>query len=104
VTVTVDRPLGKAHPRHPNLVYRVNYGFIPGTIQPDGDEADAYILGISEPLEKFTGYVAAVLHRFDDCEEKLIVLPHGITMQADEILSAVNFVEQYFDTVVYLPD
>ena len=104
VTVNVDRPLGKPHPRHPDLIYRVNYGFIPGSIQPDGDEADAYILGLTEPAEKFTGYAAAVLHRFDDSEEKLIVLPHGITMQADEILSAVNFAEQYFDTVVYMPD
>ena len=30
VTVLVDRPLGSAHPEHPDLIYPVNYGFIPG--------------------------------------------------------------------------
>lgn len=103
VTVKIDRPLGSAHPHHPDLIYRVNYGYLPDTSAPDGDEADAYVLGIDEAVDQFTGYAAAVLHRFDDSEEKLIVLPDGISMNNDEILSAVNFVEQYFDTVAYLP-
>ena len=33
VKVTVDRPMGSFHPKHKNLYYPVNYGYIEG-IQP----------------------------------------------------------------------
>ena len=48
VTVTVDRPLGSRHPKHPDILYTVNYGYIEGIMAPDGEEQDAYILGIHE--------------------------------------------------------
>jgi len=66
VTVTVDRPLGSYHPKHKDIHYPVNYGYIEGIIAPDGEEQDAYILGIDIPLEKFTGKVIAIIHRLDD--------------------------------------
>lgn len=103
VTVIVDRPLGKVHPHHPDMMYTVNYGYIQGTMAGDGEEADAYILGVGHPVSAFTGTAAAVIHRYDDSEDKLVVVPQGITMHADEILSAVSFAEQYFDPVIYLP-
>lgn len=103
IAVVVDRPLGEAHPHHPDLIYEVNYGYIPDTLAGDGEEADAYILGADHPVRECTGTAAAVIHRFDDSEEKLIVVPKGITMHPDEILSAVNFAEQYFHSVLYLP-
>ncbi len=37
VTVKVDRPLNSRHPKH-GFVYELNYGFIPGTMAPDGEE------------------------------------------------------------------
>lgn len=43
VKVIVDRPLGSAHPKHNDLIYSVNYGYIPGIIAPDGEEQDTYI-------------------------------------------------------------
>ena len=46
VTVTVDRPLGSFHPKYPDLYYPVNYGYIKGVMALDGEEQDAYILGI----------------------------------------------------------
>ena len=62
VTVTVDRPLGSFHPKYPDLYYPVNYGYIKGVMAPDGEEQDAYILGISEPVTEFTGRVIAIIH------------------------------------------
>ena len=32
VTIIVDRTLGSRHPRHSDIVYPVNYGFLPNTI------------------------------------------------------------------------
>lgn len=77
VTVIVDRPLGSCHPRHRDICYPVNYGYIPGVMAPDGEEQDAYILGVSEPVQEFSGKVIAVIHRFDDVEEKMGGHPRG---------------------------
>ena len=96
VKVIVDRPLGSYHPRHPDLCYPINYGYVPGVLAPDGEEQDAYILGIAEPLEEFVGKVIAVIHRFDDVEEKWVVAPEGMRFSAEEILATVAFQEQYF--------
>ena len=46
VKITVDRPLGSRHPKHKNIIYPINYGYIEGIIAPDGEEQDAYILGV----------------------------------------------------------
>jgi len=69
VKVIVDRPLGTYHPIHKDIYYSVNYGYIQGIIAPDGEEQDAYILGVNEPVEEFVGRVIALIHRFDDVEE-----------------------------------
>ena len=61
VTVTVDRPMGSRHPRYPDLYYPINYGYISGTVAADGEEIDAYILGVDEPTDQFTGRVIAVI-------------------------------------------
>ncbi len=91
VEVRVDRPLGSVHPRHPDLIYRVNYGFVPNTCAPDGGEVDAYILGVDEPLESFQGLCVALLRRTDDDDDKLVVAPKNLSLTDDEILSATHF-------------
>ena len=100
VTVTVDRPLGSFHPKHPDLYYPVNYGYINGSMAPDGEEQDAYILGVSEPVEEFTGRVIAIIHRYDDIEEKWVVAPESMRISADEIMQQVSFQEQFFQSEV----
>ena len=49
VTVTIDRPIGSTHPGA-HFEYEVNYGYVAGTIAPDGEELDAYVLGPVVPL------------------------------------------------------
>ena len=71
VTVTVDRPLGSHHPEHKDMYYPINYGYIEGIIAPDGEEQDAYILGVNEAVERFTGKIIAVIHRFTTNEIRL---------------------------------
>ena len=100
VTVMVDRPLGSYHPEHKDIYYPVNYGYIEGIIAPDGEEQDAYILGIDEPVETFTGVIIAIIHRNDDVEEKWVVAPEGVTFSKEEIWKQVEFQEQYFDSEI----
>lgn len=100
VKVLVDRPLGSCHPNHPDIVYSVNYGYIPGIMAPDGEEQDAYILGISGPVTEFEGTVVAVIHRLDDVEDKWVVAPENTDFTKEEILAQVAFQEQYFRTEI----
>ena len=96
VKVIVDRPLGSHHPKYKNMIYTVNYGYVPGIIAADGEEQDAYILGVNEPITEFTGKVIAVIHRFDDVEEKLIVVPNDASLTKEEIMRQVDFQERFF--------
>ena len=100
VTVTVDRPMGSYHPEHKDMYYPVNYGYIEGIIAPDGEEQDAYILGVDKAGDKFTGKIIAVVHRIDDVEEKWVVAPENMTFTKEEINRQIYFQEQYFNTRV----
>ena len=97
VSVTVDRPLGSHHPNYPDLIYPINYGYVNGTIAADGEEIDAYILGVDEPIKEFFGSVIAVIHRIDDVEDKIVVAPHGISFSKAQISEITSFQEKYFD-------
>ncbi len=104
ITARIDRPLGTAHPKHPDIVYPVNYGYAPGVMAPDGDWQDVYILGVQEPVDTFTGRRIAVIRRRDDAEDKWVLAPEGMTFSAEEIMQAVHFQEQYFDSAVELAE
>ena len=97
VTVTVDRPLGSCHPDYPSTIYPINYGYIKGVIAPDGEEQDAYILGVNEPILEFCGRVIAIIHRLDDIENKLVVAPDGVMFSEQEIIEQTYFQEKYFN-------
>lgn len=98
VHVVVDRPIGY---HHGDIVYPINYGYIPGLLAGDGEAQDAYILGVSEPVTEFDGQVVAVIHRKNDCEDKLVVAPEGAVYHQGQIAEAVGFVEQYFDIRIF---
>ena len=100
VEVVVDRPLGTVHPHHQDIAYSLNYGYVAGTLAPDGEPLDAYLLGPSAPVEVATGIVVAVIRRRDDVEDKLVVATDGVSRTAGEIASAVHFQERFFDSYV----
>ena len=102
VAVTVDRPLGSYHPEHKDMYYPINYGYVEGVMAPDGEEQDAYILGVDEAVEKFTGKIIAVVHRNDDIEEKWVVAPVGMAFTKEEIMEQIHFQEQYFDSEIVM--
>lgn len=102
VTVTVDRPLGSAHPDFPEMIYPINYGYIEGIIAPDGEEQDAYILGVSQPVKQFSGRIIAIVRRADDVEEKWAVCPPDQTFTKQEIAELIRFQEQYFQSEIIM--
>lgn len=96
IKIKIDRPLGSKHPQH-DLTYKVNYGFVPDTKAPDGKEIDAYLLGVDEPVDEFTGKCVAVIHRLNDDDDKLVIVSKDHEeITNDDILKAVNFQEKWF--------
>lgn len=85
IHVVVDRPLGTYHPKHKELYYPVNYGYVEGIIAGDGEEQDAYILGIHKPVKEFDGVLYAIVHRINDVEDKWIVVPKGYQISTQQI-------------------
>ena len=101
VTVEIDRPIGCHHvTKGIHLDYIVNYGYLPGVSGGDGEEQDVYILGVSEPIEQFTGRIIGAVRRADDNEDKLVAAPEGMTFTKEQIAEEIRFVEQYFDSTI----
>jgi inorganic pyrophosphatase len=91
----MDRPIGSYHPKF-KYEYPVNYGYIPRTRSGDGEELDAYVLGVNEPLDSFQGVCIAIIKRLTDNDDKLIVVPQGIELPNRQIYDYINFQEQFF--------
>ena len=96
VHIKIDRPLGSVHPHHKNMVYSVNYGYIPDVLGGDGEEFDVYLLGVNTPVKEYTARVIGIVYRLNDVEDKLVAAPNGMIFTCDEIKEAVKFQEQYF--------
>ena len=99
VSVKIDIQMGSKHPKH-GFVYPVNYGFIPNTVSGDGEELDAYVLGVFEPVEKFEGKVIAIIHRLNDNDDKLIVVPENKNYSNEQIKALTEFQEQWFKSEI----
>ncbi len=100
VTIQVDRPLGSVHPKHPNIIYPINYGYIPGTKSGDGEEIDVYLLGVDMPVEEYTCRIIGIVYRKNDVEDKLIAAPVGMDFHQAELAAAVDFQEKYYQTKI----
>ncbi|MDE6111731.1 MAG: inorganic diphosphatase [Eubacterium sp.] len=100
VSGIIDRPIGSCHPKYPDIIYPVNYGYIPDIFAGDGEEQDVYFLGTNKPVTTFSGKIIAVYHRFDDNEDKWIVA-NSNDYTNKEILDAIHFQEKYFNCKLY---
>jgi inorganic pyrophosphatase len=80
--VILDRP----HPRYPEMIYPLDYGYIPGTVGGDGDEVDVFVGSAN------TGLTAALItHDLGKGDYELKLLWN---MTATEIGVAHAFLQQ----------
>ncbi len=100
VAIKIDRPMGSAHPKHPGLIYPVNYGYIPNVFSADGEELDVYLLGVDAPVKIYTARIIGIVHRHNDVEDKLVAAPEGCHFDPAEIAAAVHFQEQYYESEI----
>ncbi|HEY94802.1 MAG TPA: inorganic pyrophosphatase [Dehalococcoidia bacterium] len=69
--VLIDRPKGTHHPRFPNMVYPVDYGYLENTTSPDGNGIDVYRGTAS--FEKVDAIICTIDLMKRDSEIKLLI-------------------------------
>ena len=99
IKIKIDRQFGSKHPKH-GFIYPVNYGYVPDTISGDGEELDAYLLGVFEPVEEFEGQCIAIIHRTNDDDDKLVIVPKGKDYSEDAINALTEFQERFFEHII----
>lgn len=105
VEILMDRPLAYVHEKEKyTLTYPINYGFIPDVIGGDGEELDVYLLGVDEPVSKYTAKIIGIVHRENDTEDKLVAAPEGMSFTKEEIAEQVDFQEKYYDSFIETAD
>ena len=99
VDIKIDRPIGYIHKKEKyDLVYNINYGYIPNVLGGDGEELDVYLMGIDEPLCEYTCRIIGIVYRENDVEDKLIAAPVDKVFYQNDIKEAINFQEKYYQT------
>lgn len=83
--ILIDRPKGTQHPRYPDFIYPLDYGFLEGTKSADGMEMDIWI-GTGED-KKITGVMVIADMDKRDSEMKIL---YACTEPELELLYKIN--------------
>ena len=103
VHIGIDRPIGYLHRKEKyDLLYPINYGYIPDVLGGDGEEMDVYLLGVDHPVSEYDAHIIAIVHRKNDVEDKLVGAPEGQRYTREQIATAVHFQEQYYQSDIWL--
>jgi inorganic pyrophosphatase len=88
--IIIDRPKGTAHPRYPDDIYPLDYGYLAGTTSGDGDGIDVWLGSL--PNRHLTGVICIIDTLKRDSEIKLLL---GCTTdEMDRILARHNVSDQ----------
>ena len=69
--IIIDRQRGSRHPRLPDMIYPLDYGYLAGTTAGDGDGIDVWLGGL--PERSVTGIVCTADAHKRDAEIKLLL-------------------------------
>jgi inorganic pyrophosphatase len=70
-SLILDRPRGSPHPRYPEMIYPLDYGYLEETSAGDGDGIDVWIG--SRPEKTLTGILCSFDKLKRDAEIKLLI-------------------------------
>ena len=92
--IVIDRPKGSAHPRFPEFIYRVDYGYLKDTTSMDGDGIDVWV-GSGEKIVDAVMCIVDLMKR--DSEIKLLI---GCTEEEKQIVYATHNESRYMKGVM----
>jgi inorganic pyrophosphatase len=93
--LVIDRPKGSNHPKYPNIIYPLDYGYLSGTSGGNGKEIDVWCgSGISRNL---VAIVCTVDTLKNDTELKLLL---GCTEEEIEIVNQFHNDNQYMSGLI----
>ncbi len=69
--IVIDRPKGSAHPRYPDFIYPVDYGYLKNTASPDGGGIDVWVG--TDPERKIDAVMCIVDLIKRDSEIKILI-------------------------------
>ena len=69
--IVIDRPKGKPHPNHPDLIYPFDYGYVKNTKASDGDGIDVWFGSANS--KRLTGILCVFDIVERDMEVKLLI-------------------------------
>ena len=93
--VIIDRPKGSVHPRHPAIVYPLDYGYIKDVKGGDGNELDVWL--DSMPDKQLVAVVCTVDTMKNDAEVKLLI---GCTDEEIDIVNEFHNSNLYMSGIV----
>jgi len=99
IEIIIDRPIGSKHPKY-DMIYQVNYGYIPNTKSFDNEELDCYLLSVNEKVDRYKGTCIGIIRRINDNDDKLIIVPTGYNLTDSEIEKEIEFQEKYFKHII----
>lgn len=87
--IVIDRPKGQPHPRYPEMIYPLDYGYLEGTNGGDGEGIDIW-LGSLAGEKRIVGAMATIDGLKYELEIKLF-----INCSEAEIQIAFDFLTQH---------
>jgi len=92
--IVIDRPKGTAHPKYPNFLYRVDYGYLKATSSMDGTGIDVWV-GSGEKKVDAVMCVVDLIKR--DSEIKILL---GCTKEEKRLVYQAHNETQYMKGVM----
>ncbi len=72
-SIIIDRPKESPHPRYPEVIYPLDYGYLEGTTSADGDGTDVWLGSLNTIDKMLTGILCTFDTLKRDIEIKLLI-------------------------------
>lgn len=93
--IVIDRPRGTSHPKYPNFIYKVDYGYLENTSSMDGGGIDVWV-GTKEE-KSIDAIMCTVDLMKKDSEIKILI---GCTKEEKEIIYETHNESKYIKGIL----
>lgn len=93
--IVIDRPKGSHHPRYPDFVYELDYGYLKGTTSMDGGGIDIWVGSL--PKRQVSAVVCIVDMSKRDSEIKILL---GCTEEETDLVFHIHNRTEYMKGIL----